>query len=495
MYDELISRWAKERPDSTAVVLPRATVSYGEFEAQINRVAWRLGALGLPAQAKVAVHVGDEYLHALVMLALDRLGLPSVSLINAAPRHPVLETLKPDLILTNFTGGPTTSIRTVQIDKPWFDETMAMPTGRPARAPSADETVRFLASTGTTGAPKLMALKRATVAARVETARAGLDISASSRGSVLVGQGTGAGYIWSLSFWAAGASAVLNLHHTNAVPEALRRVQPSHLFVSVGVLLQLVRGPAAGLSPLPSTRVIVSGSALPAALADEARRLLSPEVSVAYGASEAGLIAVAPPALLRQHEGTVGQVQPSAEVEAVDEAGRVLSPGATGVLRVRGGGMALGYLNAEPEDKAAASGLRDGWFYPGDLGSVSPEGLVMLEGRVNDVMNIGGNKFAPQAIEAVALGCTGIRDAAAFSVPDSYGVETPWLAVVRGGDHKAGEVLGAITARWPLLARLQVAVVDEIPRNHMGKIDRSQLKQHGLDWMASAARQAAGPRT
>jgi acyl-CoA synthetase (AMP-forming)/AMP-acid ligase II len=216
---------------------------------------------------------------------------------------------------------------------------------------------------------------------------------------------------------------------------------------------------------------------------------------VAYGASEAGLIAVASPALLRQHEDTVGQVQPSAEVEAVDESGRLLPSGTTGILRVRGTGMASGYLNAEPEDKSAASGLRDGWFYPGDLGSVSSAGLVMLEGRVNDVMNIGGNKFAPQAIEAVALGCTGIHEAAAFSVPDNYGVETPWLAVVRGGDHKPGEVLGTITARWPLLARLQIAVVDEIPRNHMGKIDRLRLKQQGLDWMAAAVRQATGPRT
>jgi acyl-CoA synthetase (AMP-forming)/AMP-acid ligase II len=495
MYEELISRWAKERPDGTAVVLPRAAVSYAEFEAQINKVAWRLGALGLPAQARVAVHVGDEYLHALVMLALDRLGLPSISLVSVAPRHPVLELLKPDLMLTNFTSGPRISIRTVQIDQPWFDETMTMPAERPARARSPDEIVRFLASTGTTGAPKLMALRRSTVAARVEVARAALGIAASSRGSVLLGQGTAVGYARSLSFWAAGASAVLNLHHTGAVLEALRRAEPTHLCVAVGTLLQLVRGLKASRPALPETRVIVSGSTLPAALAKEAREMLSPEVWVDYGASEAGLIAVASSAVLRQHEGTVGHVLPSAEVQAVDEAGRVLPPGAAGILRVRGTGMASGYLSGEGEDKAVASGLIDGWFYPGDMGSVSIDGLLMLEGRVNDVMNIGGNKFAPQAIEAVALACAGIRDAAAFSVPDGYGVEMPWLAVVRGADHKSGEVLATIKARWPLLARLQVAVVEEIPRNHLGKIDRSRLKQQGLDWMAAAERQATGPRT
>ncbi len=160
---------------------------------------------------------------------------------------------------------------------------------------------------------------------------------------------------------------------------------------------------------------------------------------------------------------------------------------------MRGTGIASAYLSSGPDDDV--SGLRDGWFYPGDMGSVSTDGLVMLEGRVNDVMNIGGNKFAPQAIEALALGCAGIHDAAAFSVPDKYGVETPWIAVVRGASYKPGELLGAIKGRWPLLARLQVAVTREIPRNHMGKIDRLRLRQQGLAWMAHVGHQPAGPRT
>jgi hypothetical protein len=45
----------------------------------------------------------------------------------------------------------------------------------------------------------------------------------------------------------------------------------------------------------------------------------------------------------------------------------------------------------------------------------------------------------------------GIRDAAAFSVPDKFGVETPWIAVVRGADHRPGELMGKLKTRWPLL--------------------------------------------
>src|SRR5262249_34876448 len=154
--------------------------------------------------------------------------------------------------------------------------------------------------------------------------------------------------------------------------------------------------------------------------------------------------------------------------------GRAVPFGTTGIVRVRTPGMVSGYLdNAQSKATATAdTSLRDGWFYPGDLGSLSADGLLVLRGRANDVLNIAGNKFSPEAFENVALACAGIREAAAFSMPDASGIETPWIAVVRGDEYKPGEVVERLKARWPLLGNLRVAVANEIPRNHMGKIDR-----------------------
>ncbi len=66
-----------------------------------------------------------------------------------------------------------------------------------------------------------------------------------------------------------------------------------------------------------------------------------------------------------------------------------------------------------------------------------------------------------------------------FSVPDKLGVEAPWIAVVRGDGHQPGELAGKIRARWPELAGIRLAVMTEIPRNQMGKIDRQKLRQQG----------------
>jgi non-ribosomal peptide synthetase component E (peptide arylation enzyme) len=94
MYNEWISFRAKTRPDHVAVVVPNGPVRYGEFDAQIDKVGARLAALGIRAGGTVAVHLPDEYVHWLFVLALDRLGLASVSIDMPSPQHPVLAALR-----------------------------------------------------------------------------------------------------------------------------------------------------------------------------------------------------------------------------------------------------------------------------------------------------------------------------------------------------------------------------------------------------------------
>jgi acyl-coenzyme A synthetase/AMP-(fatty) acid ligase len=484
MYEAWISHWAQRNPDSIAVVAPGGAVRYAEFDGLINKTAARLAALGLPAGGRVAVHVPDEYVHWLLLLALDRLGLGSASVGMVRPDNPLLAAIKPSLVLSVNKGQPGT----LEVSAAWLEEVRQMPpTGRPARRGELDkETVRFFSSSGTTGTPKTMALSRAQVAARVETQRMSGGIGAASRGCVLFGPGTSGGYTWPLAFWLAGGSVVLNMIYSASIAEALARTQPTHLYIAIGTLVDLVRGPKAIASPLPSMTVYTVGSALPRALADEARRKLSPNIGVAYGTTEVAGVAAASPAVMQQHESTVGHVLPGEAVEAVDADGKVVPPGAIGLLRIRTRGMISGYLDEDPR-QAAASAVRDGWFYPDDLGSVSADGLVTLHGRASELLNIGGNKYAPQALEELALTCAGIRDAAAFSVPDKLGVETPWIAVVRGEDHKPGELVGKLKARWPQLGELQVVTTPAIPRNQMGKIDRLKLREQGMGMVARAA--------
>ena len=278
MYGEWIAHWAKRSPGNVAVVLPQAAIDYAAFDGHINKVAVRLAAFALPPGSRVAVHVADVYLHWLLVLALDRLGIASASLDALASDDPVVAALKPDLVLSD--AGSAAGTRTVTISREWAAETMRLP---PCAAPPrrlSDEVVRIFASSGTTGTPKLMALTRAQVAARVDAQRLSFGAGAASRASVLIGPSTGGGFAYTLAFWSAGGSVVLNLKFARSPGDALLRTRPSHLFLATGTLLALVRGTAAIARPLPSMEVHVVGSTLPRALARRASNLELPATSL-----------------------------------------------------------------------------------------------------------------------------------------------------------------------------------------------------------------------
>jgi len=483
VYDDLISQWAAERPDSPAIILPSGSVSFAAFDSHINNIAARLQAMKLAPGGRVAVLTPDDYAHWLLLLALDRLGMVSMSLGNE--RDTLLAALKPDLVVTASGGDLKTSFPTLQATQEWFAETLAAPpAARPPRRGQPDEVVRIFSSSGTTGTPKLMAFTRSQVQARIDASRATYRADAQSRACALMAPATSGGYLWSLVFWSSGGSVLLNTRNALSFGDEFRRTTPTHLVVAPGTLLNLIRNPAANLPLMPSLEIHVAGSTLPRVLAAEVARKLSPNIMMRYAAAELGAMAMGSVALLDRHDGTAGYVAPSAEVEVVDAEGKVLPPGVTGILRARTAGMFTGYLN---DAKATAAVLKDGWFYPGDLGSLSADGLLLVEGRDTEIMNIGGDKYAPHALEDVALGCAGIRDAAAFSVPNEFGVEVPWLAVVRGEGHREGEVMGKLRARWPGLAGAQIAVIASIPRNQMGKIERLTLRRQALSWTKARA--------
>jgi acyl-CoA synthetase (AMP-forming)/AMP-acid ligase II len=176
----------------------------------------------------------------------------------------------------------------------------------------------------------------------------------------------------------------------------------------------------------------------------------------------------------------VGIVHPGVEVAVVDEAGQALVPGTLGRIRVRGHLVVSGY-DGEADDTGA---FRDGWFYPGDLGSLGADGMLRLAGREGDVFNLGGVKVAARTVEATLLEMPGVTDAAAFTVADALGVATLWAAVV-GPDRLAREALERF-CRERLRESFPKAVIQlpSLPRNAAGKLRR--------DVLAALARRGTG---
>jgi acyl-CoA synthetase (AMP-forming)/AMP-acid ligase II len=145
--------------------------------------------------------------------------------------------------------------------------------------------------------------------------------------------------------------------------------------------------------------------------------------------------------------------------------------------------VARGYLDGAPE---AGQAFRHGGFYPGDLGRLREDGLLFIEGRVDDRMNLGGHKIMPGVVEEVAMGCPGVRDAVAFAAPDEAGVDQCWLAVVQGEGFERERLAAHLDQLRESVWPIRFAWTEAIPRNAMGKAERRRLRDETLAALGAA---------
>jgi len=253
--------------------------------------------------------------------------------------------------------------------------------------------------------------------------------------------------------------------------EAAERHRATHASASPGLLRSLVA--AAPPKGAPSLKHFeIGGAALQFALAEEAAAKITPHVLSTYGASETGRIAIAPIALLRRESACSGWFVPWVEAQALDDDGRVLPPGERGSLRYRGVGFAEGYVD-DPE--ASARAFRDGWFWPGDAGRIDRRGLLFVEGRVDDLVNLGGAKIAPSAVEQVLETHPAVVEAAAFGAKSAQGAVRLYAAVVTRSPVEERALIEHCKAKLGAMSPSRIFTMAALPRNENGKLQRREL--------------------
>lgn len=226
--------------------------------------------------------------------------------------------------------------------------------------------------------------------------------------------------------------------------------------------------------PLDSVMVRVSGTLVPPALRAGLAARVTRQVSVRYGATECGTIAVTGDDACSGK--TVGHPVAGASIEIVDPEGHPLQPGETGEIRVRTSGAANAY-HGDPE--LTALRFRDGWFQTGDVGTLGDDGALVVEGRRDDMMILNGINIFPAEIEETLERHGAVRSAAAAAIRSGTHGDIP-VAVVElhdGNGATGAELLDFARQHLALRAPRRIVVVPEIPRNAQGKV----LRQGVLD--------------
>jgi acyl-coenzyme A synthetase/AMP-(fatty) acid ligase len=199
------------------------------------------------------------------------------------------------------------------------------------------------------------------------------------------------------------------------------------------------------------------------------KKYLCRNVILIYGSTEAGVAAVAPYDMIDGIQGAVGYIMPSVQVEIVDSAGRILPAGKEGLVRVRSRVFAT---------NMAASKSADEWFYTGDVGWVTEDGLLCILGRTGDVVNRGGEKLSITDFENFLLTCPGVEDAGVCTNVASSGLSQVWAALVLRPEADIGAIRFAIESNSHFKNNVdKIFVVDSIPRGTVGKVQRDELKK------------------
>ncbi|AWI52722.1 malonyl-CoA synthase [Aquabacterium olei] len=228
-------------------------------------------------------------------------------------------------------------------------------------------------------------------------------------------------------------------------------------------------------------RLFVSGSAplLPAAFSAFAART-GHTILERYGMSETGMLC-SNPCRAREGEriaGTVGRPLPGVGVRIVDDAGQPLGTGEPGHVEVRGPNVFIGYLGMP--DKTAEAFTADGWFRTGDVGRIDEQGRVHLVGRAKDLIISGGFNVYPAEVESHIDRLPGVVESAVIGLPHpDFGEGV--VAVIVAETGSTPDEATVITALKASIANFKVPkrviVVDELPRNAMGKVQKNLLRQ------------------
>jgi 2,3-dihydroxybenzoate-AMP ligase len=499
-FAELLRAWSTSDGERTALVTRTERVSYAMLDQRVDRLAAGLRERGLRPGDRVVVQLPNSVELVAVCLALFRLGAVPVFALPAHRRAeigylcehaeaaalviPAVRQGFDHRVLAREVRAGVPGLRHVLVaGEPAEFTDLASVDADPVELPAPDptEVALCLLSGGTTGLPKLIPRTHNDYLYQVRTTAAemGFDAGGAYLAALPMAHNAALGCPGVLGALWVGAKAVLagSAAPDEAFPLIAR--EGVTLTTLMPVYLPLWSATAGDFGADLSGLVIeVGGAMLSPDTAREAEQALRARITRWFGMGEGLLSFTRPddPAQVRWH--TEGRpLSPADEIRVVDEQGADVPAGALGELLTRGPYTLRGYYRAA--DYNARSFTADGFLRTGDLVRRTAEGTMVVEGRINDVVNRGGEKVPAGEVEEHLRAHPGVKDAAVVGIPDATLGERSAAFVIAAGEAPTLAQLHAFLvdrglAGFKLPDRLHV--VDTFPLTAVGKVDKRALR-------------------
>ncbi|MBA3395583.1 MAG: AMP-binding protein [Deltaproteobacteria bacterium] len=497
---------AAAHPDKEALVeygehgVKRLT--WGEFDATINRLAQAFVQRGVRGGTRVAIMLPNCSEYLIAQQALARLGATAVQIgyrSKAGEIAYILENAEPVATLVHASyidamnearistkrGGPMIVIDSdgkLAGDLVDWDQALAEASPvMPPRTKGGDGGGVIVYTSGTTGKPK--GANRSWRKTGFESvADMILQVGARSddRHLVVCPLYHSAAPAFVAIMMSLGATVVLMNHFD--LEGALDIIQRERITCTLMVPTMLIRIsnlPAETLAKYDTRSLRWVMSAAAPLTTEAARRFMEhfgPVLWNFYGATETGLVTLAGPHDHVNRPGTIGRALRGNEIRLLDDAGHDVDRGGVGELYARNSTLMSGYHN---NDEATTSAQRDGYYSVGDLGRVDDDGYYFLESRKHDMVISGGVNIYPREIEDHLNNHPAILEAAVVGVPDPEWGETlrAFIVLRTGQSITETEVIDFCRTGLADFKRpRKVTFLEELPRNPTGKVLKRELR-------------------
>ena len=470
----------KLNPLAMALCVPGSKygpVNYGMLERFIHNSARTALNYGIAPGTLVAIHINDTVLHTSLTLGLMYAGATTLSLRGPKP----VAGISPDVILTDVPGEISGGVTVLGVDQSWLENGEAAAMSANALHTNADDVCRIILTSGSTGVSKGVAFSHNALAARIAhyTYSKGPRFAHCSRFFCDLGISTSPGFRYAMSLLSRGGTIYFLGQEPSDILQTIDLHKVQGMATSPYGLAEFLKFfETDSAFEVTFDHIICQGAMLSRELSYRARARMCQNLYSSYGSTETTTVAFGPASVLEKVPGAVGYVQPGVTIEVLDSSGEILPALRDGALRIRTDHMATGYVG-DPE--ATQLFFRDGYFYSGDIGHLTPEGLLVITGREKTALNIGGDTVHPEVVEQVIASFNGIREAGAFAISNDLGILELSALIVTTGSIDLVALRNHCASRLPpSCVPVQYIVVDALPRGGQGKLERNRLQEMAM---------------
>ncbi len=502
---DLIRRNAQYYPDKPAFIMDGQSVTFGEYNSQVNRLVSALLRRGFNPPDHISILANNclEYLD--IYGAAEKGGfriapvnfrLTPTELIkvigDARPRVLFVQNRYRSVVDSVRADLPSVELYVIvdgQAVPGWTTLNELLVEGddqEPQVQISPDDVCYLIFTSGTTGIPRAAMLTHQAQWLDAAIVALEMALTPNDRHLGIMPLYHIGGRALVLGHFFRGCTCVL--HDGFDAGRMFRDIETYRLtttHVVSTMVNMMLNHPETGRHDLSSLRLAWYAAApMPVEVLKRAMETFGPIFMQGFGQTESGPVVTTLFTFEHETEGpgaarlaSCGRAVPGVEVKIIDDQGREVPYGEPGEIMVQSPLLMVGYWE-KPEATAAA--LKNGWLHTGDMGRMDPDGYVYIVDRKKDMIVSGGENIYPREIEEVLYAHPAVLEAAIIGVPDElWGESVMALVVLRPGQAATADELIAFSAER--LARYKrpksVEFRDVLPKSPSGKILKKDLRE------------------